>query len=184
MSRLKKRYNDEIKKQLQEKFGIQNPMQIPKMLKVVINMGIAEQARDKNAMQDVVEELALIAGQRPILTRAKKSISNFKLRQGQPIGAKVTIRGTRMWDFIDRFCNIISPRIRDFRGFPEKCDGQGNYTLGLKDHQIFPELDLDKVKHTLGMDITFVTSSETDEECRELLRLLGLPFKNLPVVVA
>lgn len=184
MSRLKNRYNGEIKKKLQEKFGYINPMQLPKIEKIIINMGIAEPSKDKNAIQDCINELTLISGQKPILTRAKKSISNFKLREGQPIGVKVTLRGTRMYDFMDRYFNIVCPRIRDFRGFDQKCDGRGNYSLGITDQQIFPELNLDDVKRVQGMNITFVTTAKTDEECIELLRLLGLPFKNLPIVVA
>ena len=159
-------------------------MKIPALKKVVINMGIAEASKDKNAIQDCVNEMTKLSGQKPIITRARKAISNFKLREDQPIGVKVTLRGVRMYDFVDRFCNIVCPRIRDFRGFPSKCDGRGNYTLGLEDQQIFPEINLDDVKKTQGMHITFVTSAANDEECVELLRLLGLPFKNLPVSVA
>ncbi len=184
MSRLKIRYQAEVKPKLQERFGYANPMQVPKLVKVVINMGIAEASKDKNAVQDCVKELTMLSGQKPIITKAKKAISNFKLREGQPIGVKVTLRGERMFDFLDRFANIVCPRIRDFRGFQPKCDGRGNYTLGLNDQQIFPEVNLDAVKRAQGMDITIVTSAETDEECIELLRLLGVPFKNLPVVVA
>lgn len=184
MSRLKKRYEEEIKKQLQEKFSFANPCQIPQLKKVVISMGIGEAARDKNALQDCVSELALISGQKPVVCRARKSISNFKLREGMPIGLKTTLRGTRMYDFVDRFVNIVCPRIRDFRGFPSKCDGQGNYTLGLTEQEIFPELNLDLIKRTQGMHITFVTSSGADEECVELLRLLGMPFKDQTIVVA
>lgn len=184
MSRLKQRYLESIKAEMQKKFGYENSMMMPALKKVVINMGVAEAAKDKNALQDCVNELSQISGQKPIVTRAKKAISNFKLREGQPIGIKVTLRGTRMYEFVDRFCNIASPRIRDFRGFPTKCDGRGNYTLGLDDHQVFTELKLDEVKRTQGMHITFVTSAESDDECIELLRLLGLPFKNLPVSVA
>jgi large subunit ribosomal protein L5 len=125
----------------------------------------------------------MLSGQKPIIRGARKAISNFKLREGQPIGIKVTLRGVRMYEFIDRFFNIVSPRIRDFRGFESKCDGRGNYSLGLDDQQVFPEIDLDKVKEARGMNITFVTSALTDEECCELLRLLGLPFKNLPIAV-
>lgn len=158
-------------------------MQIPKLLKIVINMGVAALTKEKNALQDVVEELSQIAGQKAVLTRAKKSISNFKLREGQPIGAMVTLRGERMWDFADRFFNLASPRIRDFRGFNDKGDGRGNYTLGINDHQIFPELNLDKVKIPKGMNVTFVTSAGSDEECVALLHLLGLPFKNKQIVV-
>jgi len=182
MSRLKQRYLEKIKAELQQKFEYANPMKIPQLLKIVLNMGIAEPSKDKNSIQDCVNEMALISGQKPIVTKAKKAISNFKLREGQPIGIKVTLRGKRMYEFADRFFNIASPRIRDFRGFPTKGDGRGSYTLGLNDHQVFNELNLDNVKRTQGMHITFVTSASTDEECLELMRLLGLPFKNLPVV--
>ncbi len=184
MSRLKKRYQAEIKSKLQEKFGYANAMQIPCLLKIVINMGIAEASKDKNSIQDCVKEMTQLSGQKPIITKAKKAISNFKLREKQPIGVKVTLRGPRMFDFLDRFNNIVCPRIRDFRGFASKCDGSGNYTLGLTDQQIFPEINLDEVKRTQGMHITFVTTAKTDEECVELLRLLGVPFKNLPISVA
>lgn len=184
MSRLKKHYLENVKPELNKKFKYSNPMMIPHLEKIVLNMGIAEASKDKNSIQDCVNEMALITGQKPIITKAKKAISNFKLREGQPIGIKVTLRGSRMYDFLDRFCNIAAPRIRDFRGFAVKCDGQGNYTLGIDDHQIFNELHLDEVKRAQGMHISFVTSAMTDEECVELLRLLGLPFKNLPVAVA
>ena len=184
MSRLKQIYQAEIKPALQNKFNYENPMQVPGLLKVVINMGIAEASKDKNAIQDCIKEMTMLSGQKPIVTKAKKAISNFKLRENQPIGVKVTLRGKRMYDFIDRFVNIVCPRIRDFRGFPSKCDGSGNYTLGLDDQQIFPEINLDDVKKTQGMHITFVTNASTDEECVELLRLLGVPFKNLPISVA
>jgi len=184
MSRLKKVYLEKTKKELQDKFNYPNVMMIPSLKKVVINMGIAEASKDKNHIQDCIKELTALSGQKPIVTKAKKAISNFKLREGQAIGIKVTLRGNRMYDFMDRFCNVACPRIRDFRGFSTKCDGRGNYTLGLDDQQVFPDINLDEVKRTQGMHITFVTSSETDEECVELLRLLGLPFKNLPVVVA
>lgn len=184
MSRLKKRYLEEVKAELQKKFNFSNPMMIPKMLKIVINMGIAEASKDKNAIQDCVNELAQLSGQKPVITKARKAISNFKLREGQPIGVKVTLRGIRMYEFMDRFFNLACPRIRDFRGFPSKCDGRGNYTVGIEDQQVFPDINLDAVKKTQGMHITFVTSAATDEECVELLRLLGLPFKNLPITVA
>jgi large subunit ribosomal protein L5 len=183
MSRLKNRYRTKVKSALQSKFKYSNPMMIPGLNKIVISMGIAEASKDKNAVQDCINELSLISGQKPIVTRAKKAISNFKLRENQAIGLKVTLRGVRMYDFMDRFCNIASPRIRDFRGFSDKCDGRGNYSLGLEDQQIFPELNLDKVKRAQGMNITFVTSAQTNDECIELLRLMGLPFKGLPVVV-
>lgn len=177
MSRLYKKYKEEVKPALTERFAHPNPMLIPALKKIVISMGIAEATKDKNAIQDCIKELSLLSGQKPILTRARKSIANFKLRENQAIGLKVTLRRKRMYDFMDRFCNIVSPRIRDFRGFPLKCDGQGNYSLGLEDQQIFPEINLDEVKRTQGMNITFVTSAKSDEECFELLKLLGLPFK-------
>lgn len=184
MSRLKERYLAEVKPNLQKKFEYKNPMQIPGLVKIVINMGIAEASKDKNSIQDCVKEMTMLSGQKPIITKAKKAISNFKLREKQPIGIKVTMRGARMYDFLDRFVNIVCPRIRDFRGFPTKCDGSGNFSLGLEDQQIFPEINLDQVKRMQGMHITFVTSAKTDDECVELLRLLGVPFKNLPIVVA
>lgn len=177
MSRLKKKYEEEVKPALQERFAFSNVMQIPRVLKVTISMGLAEASKDKNAMQDCIQELTLIAGQKPVLTKAHKSVANFKLREGQTIGAKVTLRGKRMYDFLDRLFNIASPRIRDFRGFNTKGDGQGNYSLGLQDQQIFPELNLDLVKRVQGMNVTFVTTAKNDEQCHALLQLLGLPFK-------
>ena len=184
MSMLKKRYDEEVKPALLEKFGYPNPMMVPQLQKIVISMGIAEAAKDKNAIQDLTRELSELSGQKPILTRSKKAISNFKLRKGQVVGMKVTLRGKRMYDFLHRFCNIAAPRIRDFHGFGVKCDGRGSFSLGLEDQQIFPELNLDLVKRAHGMNITFVTSANTDDECVELLRLLGVPFKGLPVVVS
>lgn len=177
MSRLKEKYNKEIKEHLNEKFKYANVMQIPRLTKVVINMGLAEASKDKNAMQAILEELALLSGQKPIVTKARISVAAFKLREGQTIGAKVTLRGKRMFDFIDRFFNIVTPRIRDFRGFNDKGDGRGNYSLGIDDQQIFPEINLDMVKKVQGMQITFVTTAKSDEECRELLLSLGMPFK-------
>lgn len=177
MSTLKKKYQEEIKASLQERFQYSNVMLIPHLKKVVINMGAGEAARDKNALQDCVKELRVLSGQKPILTKSKKAIANFKLREGQPIGLKVTLRRERMYDFVYRFCHIVSPRIRDFRGFPHQCDGSGNYTIGLSDQQIFPEINLDEVKRNQGMHITFVSSAQTDEECFELLKALGIPFK-------
>ncbi|NGX54075.1 MAG: 50S ribosomal protein L5 [Chlamydiae bacterium] len=177
MSQLKEKYLTKIKPALQEKFKYSNPMVIPALKKVIINMGLAEASSDKNAMQEALKELTMLTGQKPVLTKSKKSIAGFKLRKGTPIGAKVTLRGKRMYDFMDRFCHISSPRIRDFRGFSTKCDGRGSYSLGLEDQQIFPEINLDLVKRTQGMNITFVTSSRNDEECFELLLQLGLPFK-------
>ncbi len=176
MSRLQKRYKEEVKSALNEKFKYSNRMLIPELKKIVISMGLAEASKDKNALQDCVNEMTMLSGQKPITTRAKKAIANFKLREDQVIGLKVTLRSKRMYDFLDRFCNIVCPRVRDFRGFPEKCDGQGNYSLGLEDQQVFPEIDLDKVKRAQGMNITFVTTAKSDLECVELLRQLGFPF--------
>jgi large subunit ribosomal protein L5 len=177
MSRLQKRYKEDVKKALNEKYAYPNSMLVPELVKVVISMGIAEATKDKNALQDCLKEMASLSGQKPILTRAKKSVANFKLREGQAIGVKVTLRNKRMYEFFDRFCNIVSPRIRDFRGFSRRCDGKGNYSLGIEEQQIFPEINLDAVKRAQGMNITFVTTAKTDEECIELLSMLGLPFK-------
>jgi large subunit ribosomal protein L5 len=177
MSRLKNRYLKEIKPALKEKFAYQNAMLIPELKKIVISMGLAEASKDKNALQDCVKELTLLSGQKPVMTKARNAIANFKLRKGQPIGLKVTLRRKRMYDFLDRFCNIVSPRIPDFRGFDPKCDVGGNYSLGLTDQQIFPEIPLDEVKRAQGMNITFVTTARTGQECFELLKLLGFPFK-------
>ena len=177
MTRLQKRYKEEVKKALQEKFQYGNSMLIPSLKKIVISMGLAEATKDKNALQDCIKEMTSLSGQKPIVTRARKAIANFKLREDQAIGLKVTLRKKRMFDFFDRFCHIVSPRIRDFRGFPLKCDGSGNYSLGLQEQQVFPEINLDEVKRTQGMNITFVTSATNDAECMELLKLLGLPFK-------
>ena len=177
MSRLKKRYEKEIKESLKKKFSYQNPMNIPELKKVIISMGVAEAVKDKNIIQDCVKELTLISGQKPIVTRATKSVANFKLREGQAVGLKVTIRGTRMYEFLDRFSNIVCPRIRDFRGFNKKGDGRGSYSLGLSDQQMFPELNLDDVKRDQGMNITFVTTAKKEDECLELLTQLGLPYK-------
>jgi len=183
MTRLKSRYTSTVKPKLQAKFNYPNAMMVPSLKKIVISVGCAEAAKDKNAMADCVNEITQITGQKPVLQRAKKAISNFKLRKGQPIGLKVTLRGKRMYDFLDRFCCISAPRIRDFRGFETKGDGRGNYTLGLEDQMIFAELNLDKVKRPQGMNITFVTTATKDEECVELLRQFGVPFKDHPVVV-
>ena len=177
MSRLKKRYEEEIRKSLKEKFSIGNSMNIPELKKIVISMGVAEALKDKNVIQDCVKQLTLISGQKPVVTRAKKSVANFKLRAGQAIGLKVTLRGKRMYEFFDRFSNIVCPRIRDFRGFNKKGDSQGSYSLGLSDQQMFPELNLDEVKRDQGMNITFVTTAKKDEECLELLASLGFPYK-------
>lgn len=177
MSRLKQKYTKEVRPELQEKFAYPNPMLLPELKKIVISMGVAEATKDKNVIQACVKELTLLSGQKPIITRSKKAIANFKLREDQPIGLKVTLRRKRMYDFMDRFCNIVTPRIRDFRGFSTKGDGRGCYSLGLEDQQVYPEINLDEVKRTQGMNITFVTTAKTDEECFELLKSLGLPFK-------
>ncbi len=178
MSRLKKKYQEEVKDSLKSKFSYQNPMMVPVLKKIVISMGLAEASKDKNALQDALNELTMLSGQKPLVTRSRKAIAGFKLREDQVVGAKVTLRGKRMYDFMDRFFNIVCPRIRDFRGFETKGDGRGCYSLGLEDQQIFPEINLDLVKRTQGMNITFVTSAPTDEECLELLKQLGLPFKH------
>jgi large subunit ribosomal protein L5 len=177
MSRLKKKYLEEIKSSLQSKFGYTNPMMIPSIKKIVISMGLAEASKEKNALQDAINELTALSGQKPIVTRSKKAIAGFKLREDQAIGIKVTLRGKRMFEFMDRFFNIVCPRIRDFRGFKTKCDGRGSYSLGLDDQQVFLEINLDLVKRTQGMNITFVTSAMTDAECFELLKGLGMPFR-------
>lgn len=176
MSILKKKYVEHARPALQSKFSYSNPMQIPSLKKIVISMGLAEATKDKNAIQDCIKELTLISGQKPLLTKAKKAISNFKLRIGQAIGLKVTLRGERMYDFLYRFANIVCPRIPDFRGLPAKGDNQGNYSIGIKDQQVFPEINLDDVKRAQGMNITFVTSAKTDAEVIELLVLLGTPI--------
>jgi large subunit ribosomal protein L5 len=176
MSRLKKHYHDQVKGTLQEKFNYANPMLIPSVKKIVISMGLAEATKDKNAISDCVKEMTQLSGQKPVLTHTKKAIANFKSRKGQVIGLKVTLRKKRMYDFLDRFCNIVSPRIRDFRGFPTQCN-MGSYSVGLTDQQVFPEINLDQVKRTQGMNITIVTSAKTDEECMALLKALGFPFK-------
>lgn len=177
MSRLRKKYLEEVKESLDKKFKYTNCSLIPELKKIVISMGIGEAARDKNAMQECIKALTVLSGQKPIVMNAKKSIANFKLREDTPVGLKVTLRRKRMYDFMDRFCHIVSPRIHDFRGFPHKCDGGGNYSLGLEDQQVFPEINLDEVKHTQGMNITFITTATSDAECFELLKQLGLPFK-------
>ena len=177
MSRLKKKYNEQIIPKLIESRPNVNKMEMPKLVSIVLSMGVAEAAKDKNSLQDHINELTLLTGQKPIVTLAKKSIANFKLREGSPLGLKVTLRGKRMYDFLDRFCNIVCPRIRDFRGFKVKCDGRGNFNVGLQDQQVFPEINLDQVKRRQGMNIAFVTTAKADNECSELLTLLGFPFK-------
>jgi large subunit ribosomal protein L5 len=176
--RLKQRYQDEIAPGLREQFGYGNVMQIPGVVKVVVNMGVGEAARDAKLMDGAVRDLTAITGQKPLVQRARKSIAQFKLREGMPIGAKVTLRGDRMWEFLDRLLSIALPRIRDFRGLsPEQFDGNGNYTFGLTEQSMFHEIDMDRVDRQRGMDITVVTTARTDEEGRELLRRLGFPFR-------
>ncbi len=177
MSRLLKKYNEEIVPLMLKNHEGMNVMQVPRLKKIVVSMGIAEAAKDKSFVQEHIEEIAMITGQHPIILKAKKAISNFKLREGQPVGLKVTLRKKRMYDFFDRFCNIVCPRIRDFRGFATKGDGMGNLSLGLDDQQVFPEVNLDKVKHTQGMNITLVTTAKDEAGCAELLKLMGFPFK-------
>lgn len=177
-ARLHTLYKEEITAKLTEQFSYTNVMALPKLQKIVINVGVGEAIQDKKALDTVVENVALITGQQPVTTKAKKSISNFKLREGMPIGCKVTLRGRIMYEFLDRFINLALPRTRDFQGIPDKSfDGRGNYTVGVKEHTIFPEIDTDKVTKLHGMDITFVTSAETDEEALALLKHFGMPFK-------
>lgn len=171
-------YKDEIIEKLVEEFKYENRMAVPKLQKIVINVGVGDAIQDKKVLDNVVENIAMITGQMPVTTKAKKSISNFKLRDGMPIGCKVTLRQRIMFEFLDRFINLALPRTRDFQGVPDKSfDGRGNYTMGIKEHTIFPEIDTDKVSKIHGMDITFVTSAETDEEAYALLKHFGMPFK-------
>ncbi|WP_042420258.1 50S ribosomal protein L5 [Streptacidiphilus anmyonensis] len=176
--RLKERYRSEIKGQLNEQFAYENVMLIPGLVKVVVNMGVGDAARDSKLIDGAVRDLTAITGQKPTVTKARKSIAQFKLREGQPIGAHVTLRGDRMWEFLDRLISLALPRIRDFRGLsPKQFDGKGNYTFGLTEQVMFHEIDPDKVDRTRGMDITVVTTAQTDDEGRALLRALGFPFK-------
>ena len=177
MSVLQKKYKEEILPELKKRYPDINVMALPAMKKIVISMGIAEATKDKSNVQAHTKELTLLSGQKPILTKSRIAISNFKLREGQVVGLKVTLRGRRMYDFLYRFCHIVVPRIPDFRGFPTKGDGKGNYSIGLQDQQSFPEVNLDEVKRAQGMNITFVTSATKDEDMKELLELMGFPFK-------
>ena len=177
MARLRKHYETVVKPALQTEFNYANPMQVPKLTKIVINMGVGEAAQDAKKIESAVAELTLIAGQKPVVTKAKTSIAQFKLREGQVVGCKVTLRADRMYEFLDRLINIALPRVRDFRGVPGKSfDGRGNYSLGLKEQLIFPEIDYDKVETTRGMDIIFVTTAETNEEAKSLLKGFDMPF--------
>ena len=176
--RLKTRYHEEIAPALREEFSYGNVMQIPGLVKIVVNMGVGEAARDAKLIEGAVRDLSTITGQRPAVARAKKSVAQFKLREGMPIGAKVTLRGDRMWEFLDRLLSLALPRIRDFRGLsPKQFDGNGNYTFGLTEQSMFHEIDPDTIDRPRGMDITVVTTATTDEEGRALLRALGFPFK-------
>jgi large subunit ribosomal protein L5 len=176
--RLKVRYNEELRARLKDELGLSNVMQVPRPVKVVVNMGVGEAVREARLLEGAVRDLTQITGQRPLVTRAKKSIAGFKIREGQSIGAKVTLRGDRMWEFLDRLLSIALPRIRDFRGLaPKGFDGHGNFTFGLTEQLVFPEIDYDKVEKIRGMDITLVTTADTDEQGRALLRALGFPFR-------
>ncbi|VVT12467.1 50S ribosomal protein L5 [Erythrobacter sp. EC-HK427] len=175
--RLKQKYQAEIVKAMTEKFGYANPMQVPKLEKITLNMGVGEASQDKKKVQTAAEEMQLIAGQKPVITKAKKSIAQFKLRDGMPIGCKVNLRRDRMFEFLDRLVTIAMPRIRDFRGLnPNSFDGNGNYAMGIKEQIIFPEISYDRIEKVRGMDIIVTTTAKTDEEARELLRLFGFPF--------
>ncbi len=178
MARLMDRYKKEIAPGLSQRLGRTNQHSLPRLQKIVVNMGVGKALQDKNRMQQAVEQLAQITGQRPQVTKAKKAVSGFRLRQGNEIGCRVTLRGRRMYEFLDRLISVALPRIRDFRGVnPKSFDGQGNYSLGLSEQMVFPEIDPDKVTFTQGMDITFVTSTHKDDEARELLRAFGMPFR-------
>ena len=179
MSRLKEQYQNEIVDAMIKKFGYKNIMEVPKLEKIVINMGVGEAKDNQKVLESAVADLQLISGQKPILTRAKKSVANFKIRENMALGCKVTLRGEKMYEFADRLINLALPRVRDFRGVnPNAFDGRGNYALGIKEQLIFPEVEYDKVDKVRGMDIIFVTTAKTDEEAKELLKLLGMPFKN------
>ena len=178
MDRLQEKYINEVVPALTEKFGYKNVMELPKIAKIIINMGVGEAVGNPKALDAAVNDLTIIAGQKPILTRAKKSRAAWKLRQGMPIGAKVTLRGVRMYQFLDKFMNVALPRVRDFRGISANSfDGRGNYAIGLKEQLIFPEIEYDKIDKLRGMNIVVVTTAKTDEEARELLKLMGMPFK-------
>ena len=177
MVRLQERYEKEVVPAMIEKFGYKNIMEVPKLEKIVINMGVGEDRENQKVLEAAVNDLTLISGQKPILTRAKKSVANFKIRENMPLGCKVTLRKAKMYEFADKLVSIALPRVRDFRGVSSKAfDGRGNYSLGIKEQLIFPEIEYDKIDKVRGMDIIFVTSANTDEEARELLRFLGMPF--------
>lgn len=177
MSRLKDFYKDEVVEAMTKKFGYKNIMEVPKLEKIVINMGVGEAKENVKVLESAMKDLETISGQKPVITKAKNSIASFKIREGMPIGCKVTLRGKRMYEFLDRLINLALPRVRDFRGVnPNAFDGRGNYALGIKEQLIFPEIEYDKVDKVRGMDVIFVTTANTDEEARELLRLFNMPF--------
>ncbi|MGD8276915.1 MAG: 50S ribosomal protein L5 [Gemmatimonadota bacterium] len=184
--RLQQHYDERVRSTLMEEFSFRNPFQIPRLEKIVLNVGLGEAPKDAKLLDSVVDEVARITGQKPVVTRARKSISNFSLREGMPIGVMVTLRGLRMYEFLDRLINVAIPRIRDFRGIPSRSfDGRGNYTLGVREQMIFPEIDYDKVHKIHGMDIVFVTSTVKDDEAFALLREMGMPFRGTtPVLVS
>ena len=177
VARLQEKYNNEVVQAMMEKFGYKNIMEVPKLEKIIVNMGVGEAKDNSKVLESAVADMQLITGQKPVLTRAKKSVANFKIRENMPIGCKVTLRKDKMFEFADKLINIALPRVRDFRGVPSKSfDGRGNYALGIKEQLIFPEVEYDKIDKVRGMDIIFVTTAKTDEEARELLRFLGMPF--------
>jgi large subunit ribosomal protein L5 len=178
MARLRDRYREEVAPALKERFGIENPMRIPKLEKIIVNMGVGEAAQDSRRLDGAMEDLARITGQKPQLRRARKSVAGFKIREGMPVGARATLRGERMWEFLDRLVSIALPRVRDFRGVnPNAFDGRGNFALGLREQTIFPEVSYDSIDSMRGLDVAVVTTAETDEEAREFLRMLGMPFR-------
>lgn len=179
MARLQELYRQEIVPKLMEKFGYKNVMQVPKIDRIVLNIGVGEAIQNPKALDGAVNDLTAISGQKPVITRARKSIAGFKLREGMPIGCKVTLRGERMYDFLDKLINFALPRVRDFRGVsPDAFDGRGNYHLGIKEQTIFPEIEYDKIDKVRGLEVSIVTTAKTDEEARELLRLMGMPFRD------
>jgi large subunit ribosomal protein L5 len=176
--RLAVSYKEKVIPSLQKRFSFENPMDIPRLQKVILNVGMGDAHNDQRLLDSILDELTIISGQKPVVTRARKSISNFKLREGMQVGARVTLRRSHMWEFVDKLFNITAPRIRDFRGFPDRSfDGRGNYSMGIKEQIVFPEIDYDKVERIHGMDITFVTTARTDEEAKALLEELGCPFR-------
>lgn len=175
--RLLRKYRDEVAPALREQFGYRNPLQVPRLVKIVVDMGIGRATENRARLEHAVRELGTIVGQRPVITKARRSVAGFKVREGFPVGVMVTLRRARMWEFMDRLISIAVPRIRDFRGLPRKLDGRGNYTMGLSEQSVFPEIDLDKVEFVQGMHITFVTTAKTDEEGLALLQKLGMPFR-------